>query len=141
MSEKKKIALLSNITADLIAGKLRRKYDFYLPEGFDTWVQEVINPTSRIYIESLDAVIVLLDGTEARNWKTAEEGLERISLWKQALTGLINNTTALPVFISTIDIRENRIKSVTEAAIIVGEVYSSNTLVCAFSPPVKRTDK
>ena len=31
MSEsKKRIALLSNITADLIAGKLRKKYDFYL---------------------------------------------------------------------------------------------------------------
>ena len=44
MGEKKKIALLSNVTAELIAGKLRRKYDFYLPEGFDTWVQEVINP-------------------------------------------------------------------------------------------------
>ena len=114
MGEKKKIALLSNVTAELIAGKLRRKYDFYLPEGFDTWVQEVINPASGIYSEKLDAVIVLLDGTEARNWKNAEEGQERISLWKQALVGLVNNITALPIFVSTVDFRENRIKSLSE---------------------------
>ncbi len=114
MGEKKKIALLSNVTAELIAGKLRRKYDFYLPEGFDTWVQEVINPASGIYSEQLDAVIVLLDGTEARNWKTAEEGQERISLWKQTLTGLVNSITVLPIFVSTVDFRENRIKSLSE---------------------------
>ena len=43
---RKKIALLSNITVDLIVGKLHRKYDFYLPAGFDTWVQEAVNPQS-----------------------------------------------------------------------------------------------
>lgn len=43
---KKKVALLSNVTVDLIIGKLRREYDFYLPEGFDTWVQEAINPSA-----------------------------------------------------------------------------------------------
>ena len=102
---KKKVALLSNVTVDLIIGKLRREYDFYLPEGFDTWVQEAINPSAGIYSAEPDAVIVLLDGTEARSWKDGE-GDARISLWKQALTALvtkikssvpipfINNTTA-----------------------------------------------
>lgn len=111
---KKKVALLSNITIDLIVSKLSRKYDFYLPEGFDTWVQEVINPESRLYGESIDAVVVLLDGTEARGWIKKNEGSERIALWKQALTSLVNNITTLPIFVSTIDIRENRIKSLSE---------------------------
>lgn len=111
---KKKVALLSNVTVDLVIGKLRRKYDFYLPEGFDTWVQEAINPMAGLYAANLDAVVVLLDGTEARSWKNAEEGEERLTLWKQALAALVTNIMAIPVFVSTIDIRENRIKSLSE---------------------------
>ena len=111
---KKKVALLSNVTVDLVVAKLRKKYDFYLPEGFDTWVQEVINPASGLYTESLDAVVVLLDGTEARSWKNVEEGNERITLWKQALAALVKRVTSIPIFVSTIDIRENQIKSLSE---------------------------
>lgn len=111
---KKRVALLSNVMVDLIAGKLRKKYDFYLPEGYDTWVQETINPAAELYGEKLDAVIVLLDGTEARSWKTVEEGAERIDLWKQALAALISNISTIPIFVSTIDLRKNRIKSLSE---------------------------
>lgn len=111
---KKKIALLSNVTVDLLIGKLRRQYDFYIPEGFDTWVQEIINPASELYGGSVDAIVVLLDGTEARSWRSIDEAKERISLWKQAVVTLCNKITSVPVFISTIDIRENRIKSLAE---------------------------
>ena len=114
---KKKVAILSNITVDLIIGKLRRKYEFYQPEGFDTWVQEVINPAAELYENSADAVVVLLDGTEARGWKNADEGIERVGLWKQAVSVLVSNITTVPVFVSTIDIRENRIKSLSERKI------------------------
>lgn len=115
--EKKRVALLSNVTVDLIAGKLRRKYDFYIPEGFDTWVQETINPAAGLYSEKFDAVIVLLDGTEARSWKTVDEGAERVGLWKQALTALVSSISTIPIFVSTIDFRENRIRSLSERSI------------------------
>ena len=111
---KKKVALISNVMVDLIAAKMRKKYDFYLPEGFDTWVQEVIDPSAGLYSETLDAVVVLLDGTEARSWKKLEEGRERLVLWKQALAVLVSNLSTVPIFVSTIDIRENRIKSLSE---------------------------
>lgn len=111
---KKRVALLSNVTVDLIAGRLSDKYDFYLPEGFDTWVQETINPASGLYNRCVDTVIILLDGTEARSWKSLNEGEERIALWKQALTALTDQITEIPIFVSTIDIRENRIKSLSE---------------------------
>ena len=114
---KKRVALLSNVTVDLIVAKLRRKYDFYLPEGFNTWVQETINPAAGLYCEQFDAVIVLLDGTEARNWKTVDEGVERVGLWKQALTALVSSISTIPIFVSTIDFRENRIKSLSERSI------------------------
>lgn len=114
MSNKKKIALLSNITVDLIIGKLCKEYDFYIPEGHDTWVQEVIDSNSALYIEEFDGMILLLDGTEARSWMSLEEGMERITLWEQSLNCLADKIGDVPVFISTIDIRENRIKTYSE---------------------------
>ena len=93
---KKKVALLSNITADLLISKLHRKYDFYQPEGYDTWVQEVINPSAGLYNFGADAVVVLLDGTEVRNWKSMEEGSGRLGLWKQAISTLVFNITTSP---------------------------------------------
>ncbi len=111
---KKKVALLSNVTVDLIAAKLRQKYEFYLPEGFDTWVQEAINPSSGLYSSEPDAVVVLLDGTEARSWKGREDAVERIELWEQALSALIGRNSASPLFLTTIEIRENRIASFSE---------------------------
>ena len=112
--EKKKVALLSNVTVDLITVKLKSKYEFYLPEGYDTWVQEVINPSSGLYNENLDAVVVLIDGTEARSWKSVDEAMERITLWKQAVTSLAEQIMTVPIFVSTVDIREGRIKSLSE---------------------------
>ena len=82
---KKRVALLSNITVDLIAAKLHQKYDFYVPKGFDTWVQEIVDPMSALYTESCDAIVILLDGTESRSWKNNEEASEKLSLWEQAV--------------------------------------------------------
>ena len=111
---KRKIAILSNVTVDLIKQKLKKEYEVYVPQGFDTWIQEIINPDSNLYEEEKDAIIVLIDGTEARNWKSAEEAAERISLWKQAVKLLSTREKNIPVFISTIDIRENRVKALAE---------------------------
>ena len=114
MQEKKTVALLSNVTVDLVAGRLRKKYDFYIPEGFDTWVQEVMNPESGLYNASADAIVVLIDGTEARSWKSIDIGTDRISLWKQAVSLLCDKIDNVPIFVTTIDIRENRVKSFSE---------------------------
>ncbi len=116
-NSKRKVALLSNVTVDLVIGKLRRKYDFYQPEGFDTWVQEVINPSAGVYSDHFDAIVVLLDGTEARGWRNPKEGFEKINLYKQSISALASNITSIPVFISTIVIRESRIKSLSERKI------------------------
>lgn len=112
--EKRKIALLSNVTADLIAAKLRRDYEIYLPEGFDTWVQESIAPGSGLYAFGAEAVVVLLDGTECRSWQNREMAEERINLWKQAVRALCRTIGDRPVFVSTLDIRENRIRAFSE---------------------------
>ena len=43
---KRQIALLSNITADMIAAKLKKEYDVYLPDGYDMWISDILNPAS-----------------------------------------------------------------------------------------------
>ena len=113
-TEKRKVALLSNVTVNLIASRLSEQYEFYLPEGFDTWVQEVVKPSSGIYGREIDAIIVLLDGMETCSWKNTEEAEGRITIWKQALSALLNQAANTPVFLSTIDFRENKIKSFSE---------------------------
>ena len=55
-----RLALLSNVTVDLLAGLVKKTNDVYLSAGFDTWQQEMIMPTSGLYEYKPEAVIVLL---------------------------------------------------------------------------------
>lgn len=116
---KRKIAFLSNITTDLIAAKLRKTFDIYTPSGYDAWIPEVLNQNSQLYSERCDAVVLLLDGTECRSWKSYEASQERINLWKQAIGILLNNVIDIPVFLSNIDVRYNRILSMSEVSFAI----------------------
>ena len=110
----RKIALLSNITAELVARKLRRDYDVFLPPGFDTWVQQIVSPDSELWSLDADAVIVLLDGTEARGYRDAQEAAEKLTMWKRAVSVLAERFDRSPVFISTVDLRTTRILALAE---------------------------
>ena len=114
MSATKKIALLSNVTVDLVVAKLRNRFQFYTPEGYDAWAMEALNRTAPLYAEKLDAIVIMLDGTEARAWKSYGEALERVDAWKTATRALIENTSEIPVFITTVDFRVNRIRTLAE---------------------------
>lgn len=110
----KKIALLSNVTVDLIAARLRKKYDIHIPEGYNAWVQEALNPDSGIYKGRYDAVILLLDATESRLWGDKDEVEEHISQWEQAVRVLTENIPAVPLFLPTLDMRMCRIRATSE---------------------------
>jgi len=111
---KRKIALLSNITVDLIKQKLELKYEIYLPEGYNTWIQEILNPDSGIYREEEDAVIILLDGIEAEEWSEPSVAEENLNIWRQGINALVEKITDIPIFIPTVDFRENRIRALSE---------------------------
>ncbi|GFI42909.1 hypothetical protein IMSAGC018_00573 [Lachnospiraceae bacterium] len=59
--DKRKAALLSNVTVDMIGQKLRNEFQIYIPEGFDTWIQEIVNPDSGLFLFQPETVFVLLD--------------------------------------------------------------------------------
>ena len=58
-----KIALLGNVTLDFLAQDFRRAgYDVYVPSGFDTWRQEVLDPASGLHAFAPDAVLLVMEG-------------------------------------------------------------------------------
>ncbi len=110
----KKIAILSNITMDIIKQKLSKQYDIYLPSGYDSWLQEVLNPNATIYTEKFDAIILLLDGVVSEKWDNKIEIEEGMAFLKQGVEALVSRINNTPIFISTIDFRETRIKALCE---------------------------
>lgn len=112
--DKKTIAILSNVTIDMVAVKLKRKYNVYIPGGYDAWVSEAVNSGSPLYSKNVEAVFVLLDGMESQGWKDYSAAIDRITLWRQGICKLAENMKGIPVFISTLDIRMNRILAMSE---------------------------
>ena len=100
-----KLALLSNVTVDLLAGMLQQNAELYLSPGFDTWQQEMINPASGLYAFKSDAVVVLLHADSyADTWNDREKGCQTIDGWCSALQVASAKLPGVPVFVSSIDI-------------------------------------
>ena len=100
-----KLALLSNVTIDLLAGMLQQNAELYLSPGFDTWQQEMINPASGLYAFKPDAVVVLLHADAyADTWNDKEKGCQTIDEWCGAMQAAAANLPGVPVFVSSIDI-------------------------------------
>ena len=98
-----RVALLSNVTVDLLAGMLKKTADLYLSAGFDTWQQEMIMPTSGMYDFKPEAVVVLLHAG-SYDWTDLESGLQMMDEWCGAFSALTSNLPGVPVFISSLDI-------------------------------------
>ena len=110
----KKIALLSNITINMIEKELRQNYLIYIPNGYDTWISEIFNKTSSLFSFLPEAIVVLLDGTEFNGYVDINKVKEKLLLYQNALNNLIHSFENIPIFISTIDFRESKIKSYYE---------------------------
>jgi len=112
--DKKNIAILSNVTVDMVAAKLRKKYNVYIPDGFDMWITDVLNSGSALYSGDMQAIVVLLDGTEFRSLRSGDELSQRIALWHSAIEKLTETVGDIPIFVSTVDFRESKIRTYSE---------------------------
>lgn len=103
-----RIAVLSNVTIELVLSELKKEFSLYIPAGFDTWQQEVYNHDSGLYQFAPDMICVILyiDAYD-EDWMYWEKGKERMGEWLNALKTLCGQTEGTPVFISSLDIREN----------------------------------
>ena len=138
-----RIALLSNVTVDLLAGMLKKSTNVYLSAGFDTWQQEMIMPTSGLYEFKPEAVVMLIHAG-SYEWPGLESGLQLIDEWCGTFSTLITNLPGVPVFISSLDISikahfgaEPRIEEKLENYLIdrIQELHSKGASAYVF--PVK----
>ena len=100
-----RVALLSNVTVDLLADRLRNFADVYIPFGFDTWQQDILSANSGLYDYRPEAVAVLLyaDAYDAL-WNNKMRGEQLISEWVNAFRILTERLPNIPVFVSSIHI-------------------------------------
>lgn len=98
-----RLALLSNVTVDLLADIIRKNDDVYLSTGFDTWQQDMINFSSGLYAYKPEAVVVLIHG-EAINWN---DGIDIINDWCSAFKTFTKSMPGVPLFVSSIDVIEH----------------------------------
>ena len=101
-----RIAILSNVTVDLLAGMVKKNHEVFLSAGFDTWQQEIIIPSSSLYTFKPEAVVVLLHAG-AHHWENKDEGCQLIDEWCSAINTLSQNLSGIPIFVSSLDIRIN----------------------------------
>ena len=119
-----RLALLSNVTVDFLAGMIQKTHEVYLSAGFDTWQQEIMMPTSGLYEYKPEAVVILLHAG-AFAWDSMEKGIQLIDEWCGSLAALSARLPGVPVFVSSLDIRipahygaEERIENQLESCFI-----------------------
>lgn len=100
-----RIALLSNVTTDLLVDKIKPMADIYIPPGFDVWQQEIINRASGLYAYKPEVVVLLLYADAyADLWNDRKNGCSIIEEWAGMIKTLCVNLPGTPVFVSSIDI-------------------------------------
>lgn len=74
-----RLALLSNVTIELLAGMLKKEHSVWLPPGFGAWMETALNPPQELIDFKPEAIYILLDShfTEVRgDVAIAEQALE-----------------------------------------------------------------
>lgn len=101
-----KIAILSNITIDLLASLIKKKNDVYISTGFDTWQQDILMTTSDLYQYRPDVVIILVHAG-GFEWKDKQAGCRRLDEWCDTVKVLRERLKDIPIFVSSLDIKEH----------------------------------
>lgn len=110
-----RVALLSNVTVDLLAGMLGKSADVYLAAGYDTWQQEMMMPASGLYQYKPEAVAVLLYADAYPDaWENPERGSRMIDEWTAAVDSFCEKLPKIPVLVSSIDVSVSRCHSGAE---------------------------
>lgn len=75
-----RIALLSNVTVEVLAGMLGKEHSLWLPPGFGAWMETALCPPEGLVEFNPEAVFLLLDSSHAKfdggDCRTAKAALE-----------------------------------------------------------------
>ncbi len=111
-SETRQIALLSNITTDLLKLKLSKSFEVYTPSGFNGWISDVYNSDSFIYDKACEAIIILLDGSTFSEYEVIKDEMKT---WQEAINNLVSKASK-PVIVSTIDVKPSKVRTLSEVS-------------------------
>lgn len=99
-----RIALLSNISAEFLAAKLKKQHSVWISSGFDQWVQECLSPSLALWDFRPELVFLLLDG------RSMVEKWSAVDHFTEAIKSLANHFDSIPIWVSNIDIMPFRIQ-------------------------------
>ena len=115
------IALLSNVTVTSLAMRVNAltKEEVYCPHGYDTWLQEISDPDSRLYSSGADAVFTVLHGRSLLGDMAADEHatLDAFAEIAATLRGASEHHTGMTFVISTLDIPDTAIRPLCSVSI------------------------
>ncbi len=60
-----RIALLSNVTVEVLAGMLKKEQSVWIPSGFGAWMETALNPPPEMREFNPEAVFLLIDASHA----------------------------------------------------------------------------
>ena len=61
-----RIALLSNVTVEVLAGMLKKEHSIWMPSGFGAWMETALSPSEDMKAFDPDVIFILLDDSHAR---------------------------------------------------------------------------
>ena len=97
-----RLALLSNVTVDLLAEMLGKKHEVYLSAGFNAWEQEILNVSSPLYDFKAEALVLLLHAGAAE-WTDENDACNAIDEWVRVVEIFAEKCSNTPVFVSSLD--------------------------------------
>lgn len=104
------IALLSNVTTGLLERELKKKYEVYVPAGYDTWIQELYDSCSMINQKSFDAEFYLLYADAwANSWDPLASGMKEMDQAGELIFRHAEEKRETQIFVSDLDFRLRRI--------------------------------
>ena len=60
-----RLAILSNVTVEILAGMLKKEHDVWIPPGFGAWMETALKPPAEMVGFAPEAVALLLDSSHA----------------------------------------------------------------------------
>ena len=111
-----KVAVLSNTNIDAMARSLQKKYEIFKSDGYNVWVQEILDSSSKLHEFDPDVVFIILDGQELVNvyedYETVKSQLEKYLIYISEYVG--KKASSTNIFISNFDIPPRRLQCLSE---------------------------
>lgn len=111
-----KVAVLSNTNIDALTRSLQRNYDIYKADGYNGWIQEILDMSSKLHDFDPDVVFIILDGQELvhenEDYEVVKEQIDQYLTYISEYAD--TRASCTKIFISSLDIPARRLQCLSE---------------------------